>query len=55
MKIRLDSHDDLSLNKTLCFPVLNILCEYIFQIENNYYPQIHINECEYEDEYECGY
>ena len=45
MKIKVDSHDDLPLNKILCFSVLNILCESVFQIESNYYPQIHINEC----------
>ena len=50
MKIRFDSHDDLPLNK-MCFSVLNILCESVFQIKNRYYPQIHINECEYEHEY----
>ena len=43
MKIRLDSYDDLPLNKMLCFSDLNILCESVFQIENKYYPQIHIN------------
>ena len=48
MKIRLDSYDDLSLNKILCFSVLDIIVESVFQI---YYPQIHINECEYECEY----
>ena len=47
MKIRLDSYDDLSLNKILCFSILNILCEPVFQLESKYYPQIHINECEY--------
>ena len=52
MKIRLDSHDGLPLNKVLCFSVLNILCESVFQIENKYCPQIHINECEYECKYE---
>ena len=51
MKIRLDSYDGLPLNKILYFPVLNILCESVFQIENEYYPQIHINECEYACEY----
>ena len=51
MKIRLDSHDDLPLNKILCFSVLNILCESVFQIKNKCYPQIHINECEYECDY----
>ena len=49
IKIRLDSYDDdLSLNKILCISVLDILCEYVFQIENNYYPQIQIHECECE-------
>ena len=51
MKIRLDSHDDLSLNKILCFSDLDINVESVFQIENEYYPQIHINECEYKREY----
>ena len=32
MKIRLDSYDDLLLNKILCFSVLDILCESVFQI-----------------------
>ena len=55
MKIKLDSYEDLSLNKILCFSVLSILCEFVFQIENQYYPQIDINECAYkcnEREYE---
>ena len=47
-EIRLDSYDDLSLNKILCFSVLDIIVESVFQIESEYYPQIHINECEYE-------
>ena len=51
MKIRLDSYDDLPLNKILCFSVLKILCQSVIQIENEYYPQIHINECKYECEY----
>ena len=44
MKIRLDN---LPLNKLLCFSVLNILCKLVFQTKSEYYPQIHINECEY--------
>ena len=43
MKIRLDSYDDLPLDKILCFSVLNTLCEFIFQIEMEYYPQIHMS------------
>ena len=52
MKIRIDSyHDDLPLDKTLWFSILDIIVESAFQIKNEYYPQIHINECEYEREY----
>ena len=51
MKIRLDSYDDLPLNTILCFSVLNILCESVFQTKKKYYPQIHINQCEYECKY----
>ena len=47
MKIRLDSYDDMLLNKILCFSVLDILCESVFQIENEYYLQTHIKECQY--------
>ena len=48
MKIRLDSYDDVPLNKILYFPVLDIIVESVFQIEN--YPQIDTDECEYECE-----
>ena len=51
MKIRLDSYDNLPLNKILCFSVLNILCESVSQTENEYYPQIHINVWEYKCKY----
>ena len=51
MKIKFDSYDDLPFNKILYFSVLDILCESVFQIENKYYPQIDINECESECEY----
>ena len=55
MKIKFDSYDDdLPLDKILCFPDLNMIVESVFQIENEYYPQIQINECEYECKYECG-
>ena len=50
MKIRVYSYDDLPLNKVLCFSILNILCESVFQTKNEY-PQIHINVCEYECKY----
>ena len=33
MKIRLDSYDDLPLNKILWFSVLNILCQSVFRLK----------------------
>ena len=45
IKIRLDSYDDLPLNKILCCSILDIIVESFFQIKNECYPQIHINEC----------
>ena len=53
MKIRVDSFDDLLLNKILYIPVLDIIVESVFQIENEYYLQVYINGCEYECQYEC--
>ena len=43
MKIRLDSYDDLHLNKISCFSVSDIIVESVFEIESEYYPQIHID------------
>ena len=51
MKIRLDSNDDLPLNKILSIPILSIVVKSVFQNENKYYPQIHIHECDYVCEY----
>ena len=52
MKIRFDSYDgDLPLDKILCLSDLDIIVESVFQIGNEYYLQIHINEWEYECEY----
>ena len=51
MKIILNPHNDVPLDKILHFPVLNILCKSVFQIENKYYPQFQlIGEYEYECE-----
>ena len=46
MKIRLDSYGDLPLNKMLCFSVLDITIESVFQIEIEYYQQVPIKKCE---------
>ena len=50
MKNRFDSYDDdLPFNKILCFSVLDIIVESVFQIKDKYHPQIHIHECEYKE------
>ena len=46
MKIRVDSYDDLTLNEILYIRLLDIIMESVFQIENEYYPQIYINQWE---------
>ena len=52
MNIRVESYYDLPLSKILYIPVLDIIAESVFQIKNEYYPQIHIKECEYDYEYQ---
>ena len=42
IKIILNPHDDVLLNKILHFSVLNILCKSVFQIENRYQPQFQL-------------
>ena len=50
MKIKTDAFDkDLPLNKILWFFDVNVIVESVFQIKYNYYPQIHIHECECEE------
>ena len=41
------SNDDLSLGKTLSNPMLVIAVKSVFQIDNEYYPQVNIHECRY--------
>ena len=51
MKIKFESDNDLPLGKILSFPVCIITVGYVFQKNNNYYPQVHLHECLYEHEY----
>ena len=48
MKIKVDSRDNLPLNKILHILVLDMIVESVSQIENEYYPRIYISECEYD-------
>ena len=47
-RIRVDTDDDLPLNKSLKFPTLTIIIKCVFQEGKKLYPQVYLNECLYE-------
>ena len=51
MKIKFKSNDDLLLGKILSIPVCVVTVGSLFQEDSNYYPQVHLHECMYENEY----
>ena len=48
MKIKLNSDDDLPLNKILKLHNLTIIVRSVFEADNKYYPQVFLDECLYE-------
>ena len=48
MKIKVDSDDNLPLNKILKFRILTIIIRNIFEKDGKYYPQIFLDDCLYE-------
>ena len=48
MKIKLNSNDNLPLNKILKRYNLTIIVRSVSQEDNKYYPQIFLDECLYE-------
>ena len=48
MKIKLDSDDDLLLNKQLKFPTMTIVLRSVFEDEGKLYLQVYLDECLYE-------
>ena len=46
--IRVDTDDDLPLNKQLKFPTLTIIIRCVLQNGEKLYPQIYLDECLYE-------
>ena len=48
MKIKLNSDDNLSLNKTLKLRNLTVIIRSVFKEDGKYYPQIFLDECLYE-------
>ena len=47
MKIKLNSDDELPLNKTVEIPTITIFVRAIFLENNKYYPQVFLDECLY--------
>ena len=45
MKIKLNSDDELPLNKTIEIPNMIIVVRAVFHENNKYYPQVFLNEC----------
>ena len=48
MKIKFDTNDDLPLNKTLNLYKLKIIFRSVFEDEDNFYPQVYLDESLYE-------
>ena len=51
MKIKFELRDDLPLVKILSIPVCIVTTGSVFQENNNYYPQVCLQECLYEYEH----
>ena len=47
-RIRINTDDDLPLNKALKFPTLTIIIRCVFQESEKLYPQIYLDDCLYE-------
>ena len=47
MKIKFSSVDELPLNKTIDVPSMIIFARAAFYENNNYYPQVFLDECLY--------
>ena len=47
MKIKFNSDNELSLNKTIEIPKIMIAVRAVFHENNKYYPQVFLDECLY--------
>ena len=48
MKLKFNSDDNLSLNKTLKLHNITIIIRSVFEEDGKYYPQVFLDECLYE-------
>ena len=46
-RIRVDTNDDIPMNKQMRFPTLTIIIRCVFQYGKKLYPQIYLDECLY--------
>ena len=47
MKVKFDTDDDLLLNKLLNFPTMTIIVRSVFEEDDEFYSQIHLENCLY--------
>ena len=47
MEIKFNTHDNILLNKIIYLPTLNITIRIITKKDNQYYPQVFLDECLY--------
>ena len=48
MKIRINTDNNISLNKIIYFPTITIIIRSVAQKDDKYYPQIFLDECLYQ-------
>ena len=48
MKIKIDTDDNLPLNKTLKLHNMTIVIRSVFEEDGKFYPQVYLDECLYE-------
>ena len=48
MKIKLNTDDNLTLNKQLKLRLLTIIVRCIFEEDGKFYPQLYLDDCLYE-------
>ena len=48
MKIKIDTDDELSLNKLINFQTITVIIRSVFEEDGKYYPQIFLDKCLYE-------
>ena len=48
MKIKIDTDDELPLNKLINFQTITVIIKSVFEEDGKYYPQIFLDKCLYE-------